>query len=70
MQRKRPITLGERWAQYTYFWTADPKTGEQEIFDNGKVIVLTPDDPRWDHRHDEAYYKHHPEARPKAKIEA
>ncbi|MGI6075179.1 MAG: hypothetical protein ACOYD9_02255 [Pyramidobacter sp.] len=61
------MSIYERWASDTYFWTADPKTGEQEIFDNGKIIKLTPDDRRWHHDCDNVYYKHHLEAKVKYK---
>ena len=67
-QKRKQIPLIKRWAMDSSFRTANPQTGEQRIVEKDKVIVLTPDDPRWDHRHDEAYYKHHPEARPKTRI--
>ena len=60
------MSIYERWASDTYFWTGDPKTGEQKIFDNGKIIKLTPDDRRWHHSFDAVYYKHHPEAKREA----
>ena len=43
------------------------KTGEQFMMDPNleEPIPLTPDSVYWDHRHDELYYKHHPDKRPK-----
>ena len=61
------MSLGDRWAADSVSFRIDMKTGEQFMMDphTGRITPLTPESIHWDHRHDELYYKHHPDKRPK-----
>lgn len=61
------MSLRDRWAQDSVSFRTDMKTGEQFMMDPNleEPIPLTPNSVYWDHRHDELYYKHHPDKRPK-----